>query len=485
MADAVKVSLVDETALRRAEAVVEKQAQLLQLTHDMIIIRDTHNRITFWNESAEQVYGWSKREALGSSVHSLLKTMFPAPQAEIETLLMRDGSWTGELVHTDRSGSLIYVESRQVLQRNDQNAPIGFIEINRNITQRKQLQESLREAQSRLVSPKAIQGEPKPPIQHLQEWINQCSDSDKGIFAHVDERRKIETERKRLISQLTHTDEVLHDAHERLERTVQERTMAMTVANEMLASEVTERKQAEKDLKQALAKLNRSNEELKQFAYVASHDLQEPLRTMIGYVQLLEHQYGQELGPDAGKFISKAIDSAKRMQGLIQDILAYSHLGTEGRPFEWVSGVTLLEQVFANLRNMIETSGAVITYDTLPTVMGDVTQLTQLFQNLLSNAIKYKNTQPPHIHIGAERKNHHWVFSVRDNGIGIDPQFLERVFEVFQRLHTREEYPGTGIGLALCHKIVDRHGGRIWIESEIGKGSVFFFTIPDEEHQPL
>ncbi len=242
--------------------------------------------------------------------------------------------------------------------------------------------------------------------------------------------------------------------------------------------DITERKGAEEKLKLTLADLERSNKELEQFAYVASHDLQEPLRMVSSYTQLLARRYQGKLGADADEFIAYAVDGANRMQGLINDLLAYSRVGTRSKGFEPADCAAVLDQALANLKAAIEKSGAVVTHHRLPTVTADSQQLVQLFQNLIGNAIKFHVEQPPRIHVSAEQKGDEWVFAVRDNGIGIEPQYAERIFVIFQRLHAREEYPGTGIGLAICKKIVERRGGRIWVESQPGIGSTFYFTIP-------
>jgi PAS domain S-box-containing protein len=233
------------------------------------------------------------------------------------------------------------------------------------------------------------------------------------------------------------------------------------------------------ELKKLSDELGRSNADLKQFAYAASHDLKEPLRNIGAFAGLLEKRYKGNLDEKADEFIDYIVEGVKRMERLIQDLLEYSQVDRKGKPFGPVNCSVALEEAIHNLRSAIEESGTELTYDLLPTVTGDASQLSRLFQNLVSNAIKFRADKPLKIHISADRKQDEWSFSVKDNGIGIDPKFAERIFVIFQRLHTREEYEGTGIGLSICKKIVERHGGRIWVKSEPGRGSTFYFTIPD------
>lgn len=242
--------------------------------------------------------------------------------------------------------------------------------------------------------------------------------------------------------------------------------------------DISERKEAQKALEHHAAELERSNAELEQFAYVASHDLQEPLRMITSYSQLLERRYKDKLDGDALEFIDYVVDGAKRMQELINDLLAFSRVGTRGREFEHIDMEVVYKRVLGNLQVAIEEQQAEISHDPLPMVQADGLQLVQLLQNLLGNAIKFHGEAPPKIHVSAENLHHEVKFSVCDEGIGIEPQYAERIFQVFQRLHGKGRYPGTGIGLAICKKIVERHGGRIWVESQPDKGSKFYFTLP-------
>jgi PAS domain S-box-containing protein len=246
--------------------------------------------------------------------------------------------------------------------------------------------------------------------------------------------------------------------------------------------DITERKKSEERLVKTVGELKRSNDELQQFAYVASHDLQEPLRMVASYTQLLAKRYTGLLDSDADEFIAYAVDGSKRMQGLIQDLLAYSRAGTNGKDLHQISSEKALKDALANLRATIQDSGALVTHDLLPVITTDDTQLTQVFQNLVGNAIKYRSAEVPRVHVSATKNDRkEWTFSVRDNGLGIDPQYFERIFVLFQRLHGRKEFEGTGIGLTICKKIVERLGGRIWVESQPEKGSTFYFALPERD----
>ena len=261
------------------------------------------------------------------------------------------------------------------------------------------------------------------------------------------------TERKK-------TEEELRKYREHLEEMVEQRTA---------------------ELEKTTNELKRSNADLQQFAYWVSHDLQEPLHVIRGFLRLIEKRYREKLDEKGHEFIRVTIEGTKRMQELIRDLLEYSRVGTKAKEFKPTECSVVLDKTLFNLKVAIEESGAEVTYDVLPTVTADAIQLGSLFQNLIGNAIKFHGAEPPMVHVSAEKRDGEWLFSVRDNGIGIDPKFSERIFSVFQRLHTSDEYPGTGIGLAICKKIVERHGGRIWVESEPGKGTTFYFTIPDKQ----
>jgi PAS domain S-box-containing protein len=299
-----------------------------------------------------------------------------------------------------------------------------------------------------------------------------------GVFAAA---RDV-TERKR-------AEEALRRAHDELEQIVRERTNELQeeieerkVTEEELRISTEELQEKTAELEELTQELRRSNQELEQFAYIASHDLQEPLRTVTSSIGLLEQWYKDKLGEEADTFITYAVDGTKHMQQLIKDLLAYSRVMSRGEAFKPVHCEGVVQHAIDNLKAAIEESGATITLPKkpLPMVMGDKTQLTQLFQNLFGNAIKFRSAHPPEVQIRMERdeKRKRWQFSIKDNGIGMDMQYVDKIFTIFQRLHTTEQYPGTGVGLALCKRIVERHGGEIWVESKLGKGSTFYFTLP-------
>ena len=248
--------------------------------------------------------------------------------------------------------------------------------------------------------------------------------------------------------------------------------------NLSMITDITGRKKREIELKLTMDKLKRSNQELERFAYVSSHDLQEPLRMVTLYSQLLERRYKDSLDDDADDFIEYIVENAKRMKQLIDDLLEYSKVTSQAKEFENVELEKLLDVVLNNLSISIADNNVKVTHESLPTIFADQNQMLQVFQNLITNAIKFRGVQTPEIHISAQKDQTEWTFSVSDNGIGIKPEHQKQIFEVFKRLHTREEYPGTGIGLSIVQKIIKHHDGQIWVESEPGKGSTFYFTIP-------
>jgi len=279
-----------------------------------------------------------------------------------------------------------------------------------------------------------------------------------AAIRNISARKKSE----RVNTQLENQATVLQSAHDELEVRVRERTKELAFANQIL---------------------EQSNLELKQFAYVASHDLQSPLRSISGFVQLLKLEYEGKLDEQAQDWIRRTVGAIGQMQRLIRDLLSYSRVDARSLPFTRIPFLDIVRDAVTLLESSLRDSGGRVTWDDLPSVMGDRSQLVQLIQNLVGNGLTYHGDKPPHIHLSAERSGQEWIFSVRDNGIGIDPKYREQIFEIFKRLHDQKEYPGTGIGLAVCRRVVNRHGGRIWVESELGHGSTFHFTIPEGTEQ--
>jgi signal transduction histidine kinase len=314
------------------------------------------------------------------------------------------------------------------------------------------------------------------PIHNLIEASNQLGQGDLSARAQgqsgIAELESLAASFNTMADKLQRRENQLEESNHQLENSLIE-----------LGQEIEERRKTEDELKRFTQQLENSNQELEQFAYVASHDLQEPLRVVAGYLQLLERRYKGRLDSDADEFIAFAVDAAKRMQNLINDLLAYSRIGRKIRPFEATDASRIVAEAKRNLAMLIEETKAEVVAGELPQIWGDAAQLVLVFQNLISNGIKFHSDVSPRIDINAKDCGEMWEFSVRDNGIGIDPQYSKRIFLIFQRLHTREEYPGTGIGLAICQKIVEYHGGKIWVESEEGKGTTFHFTLPKQQTQ--
>jgi chemotaxis family two-component system sensor kinase Cph1 len=256
-----------------------------------------------------------------------------------------------------------------------------------------------------------------------------------------------------------------------LEQRVLEREKAQRELSELNAA-------LEERVGERTSELERSNHDLEQFAYVVSHDLQEPLRSVSSFLQILQSRVGQKLEPENREFLQYSVDGARRMQQLITDLLNYARVGQRARGAERVEVEDLLAHVLHNLDASIKESGATVEHDPLPAVKGDPGQISQVFQNLVGNALKFRSERPLRVSIRTRRVGKNWQFEIRDNGIGIEPRDFERIFVIFQRLHTRDEYPGTGIGLAICKRIIEAHGGRIWVESQLGEGTSFFFTLP-------
>ena len=494
----------DITERRRAEAELreseEKFRNLVESINDVIYEIDSQGVIVYVSPIVKDVFGYDPADAIGKN---FIEFVYKDDRSLLMVLLsdLRTGRTTpSEYRLTDKSGDLRWVRTRTRPIMEDGRFTGGARGTIIDITERKQAEEAQRKAEEsyRSIFENAVEGifqttadgrflSANPALAYILGY-----ESPEDLMASVtsiggqlyvshearEEHLRVVTEKgqvKGFEAQVRRKDGSIRWI------SMNTRLVRDDVGNfvEGFAEDITERRRAEEELAKKAEELARSNAELEQFASVASHDLQEPLRMISSYVQLLARHNQGKLDADSQEFIAFAADGATRMQALIQDLLAFSRVGTRGKPFVPTDCEAVLERALNHLKVAIEESGARITSDPLPMLRADDSQLVQLFQNLVGNALKfYRPGVPPVIHIGAKRSGQDWVFAVCDNGIGIPAEQKQRVFEIFQRLHSRGEYPGTGIGLAVCRKIVERHGGRIWVESAVGEGSTFTFALP-------
>jgi PAS domain S-box-containing protein len=494
----------DITERKQAEETLRETRDYLEnlfnYANAPIIVWDPQFRITRFNHAFESLTGREAVDVLGKSLDILFPPTLVGSSMDLVKKTPGGERWKVveiPILHLDGSVRTVLWNSATVFAPDGQ-TPVATIAQGQDITERKRAEEALKESEARF---RAIfegandgiliaDGETKRFVAQNQSMIRMLGyTSDelttigiRDIHPEADLPRSIQLFEDLVQKKIEIAPDVPVQRKDGSVFYADISTSFITLENRLCLAgmfrDITARKQAEEKLKLTLADLERSNKELEQFAYVASHDLQEPLRTISSSTQLLARRYQGQLDADADEFIAYAVNGANRMQRLINDLLSYSRVGTRGKGFEPTDCTAVLDQTLANLKAAIEESGAVVTHNPLPTVMADKLQLVQLFENLIGNAIKFHGEEPPRVHVSAEQKGNEWVFSVRDNGIGIDPQYAERIFVIFQRLHTIEEYPGTGIGLAICKKIVECHGGRIWVESQPGIGSTFYFTIP-------
>jgi PAS domain S-box-containing protein len=497
----VVAALRDVSERRRTEATLRRQAALLDLAPSAIIARDFNGVITFWNPAAEALYGWHSAEARGRVIHTLLDTRFPVSREALNQSLLTAGSWEGELRQRRGNGVELIVVSRQALQRDMQGQPFAVLQIDQDITESRRTEQALLESEERLrllidqvqdyaifrLTPEGTIASWNAGAVRLKGYeADEIVGRHFSIFYAEDEVRVGKP--ARLLARAEAEGRV-EDEGWRIRkdgRRFWANVVITAVRDETgtlrgfakVTRDMTQRRQAEERLRQTAADLARSNADLEQFAYIASHDLQAPLRTMTSYSQLLSRRYAGRLDADADEFIGFVTTGARRMQSLIDDLLAYARVGSAAL----IPGPTdlgsLVDQVIADARMLDDR--ATITRGALPTLSVDPRQLTQVFQNLLGNALKYRGPEPVRVDVSAAHIGSEWVFSVRDNGIGIDPAQAERIFLIFQRLHGQADYEGTGLGLAICKRVIERHGGRIWVESQPGSGATFRFTLPAE-----
>ncbi len=473
---------------------------LIEASIDPLVTIGPDGRITDVNAATEAATGCTRTELIGTDFADYFTNPMSARTGYQQ--VFREGAvhdYPLEIRHT--SGGVTPVLYNATIYRDESGKTIGVFAAARDITDVRKSEERIRESE-----------------QTLRAYINATTESmmlidteGRVIDANETVCRRLNTTREKLLGSILfdflggdaarerrrHVDEVIMERRPVVFEDLRQGRYILNTMNPVLDTEgkvakiavfgydVTDLKREKelRELYEQLARfaddLKRSNRDLEQFAYVASHDLQEPLRIVSSYAQLLGTRYEGKLGADADDFIKYLVDGAARMQRLIDDLLTFSRVGTRGKPFMPTDCAAAVSQAIDNLAFAVEESGAKITVDPLPIVDGDPSQLVQLFQNMIGNAIKFRGENTPHVHICARRKEDEWVFSIKDNGIGIAPEYKDRIFVIFQRLHATDRYPGTGIGLAIAKKIVERHGGAIWVDSQIDEGATFCFTIPD------
>jgi PAS domain S-box-containing protein len=506
-------SIRDATQRKRTEQALRESEERFRLLVSnvkdcAIFMLDPEGRVISWNEGAERTKGYCAEEIVGQHLSvfytaedmQLGKPAFALGTAAMQGFFEEEG-WR---VRKDRSRFWAHVVLTAL--RDDNGHLRAFGKFTHDITVRKEAEEALRASEEtlRLAIEAAEMGTWSWNVErHEINWsekfralLGLSPDAEltyQGFLdaTHPGDRRRLDQSFKGTLEhgapydiefRAVWPDSSVHwiAAKGRAERSPE----GVAVDVQGIVMDVTGRKKAEEAQRRREAmerrgvELKRSNDDLQQFAYVAAHDLQEPLRMVASYTQLLAQRYKGRLDSDADEFIAYAVDGAHRMQLLIADLLAYCRVETKGKELRETDSEGALAQALLNLQGALEESGGMVTHDSLPTVFADGAQLVQLFQNLVGNAIKYHGADPPRVHVSANNGGEEWTFSVRDNGLGIDPKYFDKIFVMFQRLHGREEFSGTGIGLTVCKKIAERHGGRIWVESEPGKGSTFYFALP-------
>lgn len=462
---------------------------------EAIITESLDGTITSWNPAAERLYGYEAKEAIGENISMLIPG--PANDASaITTEVFRMGQNVDqfETVRKRKDGQLIHVSVSITPIRDGSGRVIGAAKISRDITARKQAEIKIRMAVEScpsgmvMVDTDGIVLLVNTATERMfgynrQELIGQSIDMLVPMrfrFHHTRHREAFQVSPETRKMGVGRDPYGLRKNGEEfpIEIGLSPITTPEGLCTLSVITDISDRKAAEQAMAAKTRDLQRSNAELEQFAYVASHDLQEPLRMVASYTELLGERYKGQLDEKADKYIHYAVEGARRMQELVSDLLTYSRVGTQGKPFQPVDAGEVVKRVLTHMTLAIEKCGAEITIGKLPTIDADEVQLGQVFQNLIGNSIKFRADRPPRVRIDAVLADDEWIFSIEDNGIGIKREYAGRVFQMFQRLHGRDKYDGSGIGLAIAKKIVERHGGHIWFDSTPGEGSTFKFSIP-------
>jgi len=491
--EALKESLAATSEVARKDLADQKFA-LDQ--HAIVAMTDVKGSITYVNDKFCTISKYSREELLGQD-HRIINSGYHPKEffQQMYRTIAQGGVWRGEIRNRAKDGSFYWVDSTIVGFAGADGKLEKYVAIRADITERKRAEE-VRERLAAVVesSDDAIIGKTLDGVittwNHGAEKVFGYPVSEavgKPMQMLVPPERA--NEEADILARVERGESVEHFETVRVRKDGKGIDVSVTISPirdssgaivgvSKVARDISERKRAEQRLADKVEELARSNRDLEQFAYAASHDLQEPLRMVASYTQLLAERYGGKLDENADKFLGYAREGALRMQVLIRDLLTFSRVVQAGVPRKNVDCDVALEEALQSLTAAIEESGAVVTHTALPNVWADQTQIAQVFQNLIGNAIKFHNGAPPQCAVSAEKSGCNWLFSVSDNGIGIAPEYAENIFVVFQRLHARTEYPGNGIGLAICKKIIEHYGGTIWVESKVGEGSTFKFTLP-------
>ena len=515
----VEAFIRDITERKKTEEQIEYQAYLLTQVNDAIFGVDTDFRINYWNNGAEQMFGYTQEEALGTgSVELIRPTYYPGERESKVKDLEQTGVLRTKIYAKHKNGIDIIVEQNSTRITDEQGVPAGYLVVYRDITQRERIEEEkqeLLEKELKLTEVLKFTNEKLHKqgneLLRVNQKINEILESIQDDFYVLDHHWNFVHVSKQFSSRINKNPEDFVGKNiwkmfpNHIGTILEENFSAAMTNNEIrrfevggkytnawynmnvfpsaegitvIGTDITDRKEAEKKIETTLKELKRSNRELEQFAYITSHDLREPLRMITSFLQLLERRYKDELDQDANEFIEFAVNGAKRLDAMTNDLLQYSKITSQKREISPVNYELVLKEALINLKVPIKENDVIITHDPLPVIDGDERLKVQLFQNIIGNAIKYRCQEIPHIHIKATKEKSQYLFSISDNGIGMSSEHLKRIFTIFKRLHTHEEYEGTGIGLAIAQKIVYQQGGKIWATSKQGEGSTFYFTIP-------